>query len=161
MTRNLLLPLLKWHSWVPHISGVHKPWSWASSSYLSRRKSWNVVLGCWHKSSKELKRCLGMFAYYARWIRNFSGKIKPLTAGKMHFPLQKKPLTAGKMHFPLQSNAVTAFESLRKKLLSACLKCIAENEPFSQYWMRCLRLRNCRRPQPRRTTCRFHVTHLV
>ena len=26
------------------------------------------------KSSKELKGCLGMFAYYARWIRNFSGK---------------------------------------------------------------------------------------
>jgi len=26
------------------------------------------------KSSKELKRCLGMFVYYARWIRNFSGK---------------------------------------------------------------------------------------
>ena len=59
--------------------------------------------------AKELKRCLGMFAYYARWIRNFSGKIKPLTAGKMHFPLQ--------------SDAVTAFESLREERLSACLKC--------------------------------------
>ena len=43
------------------------------------------------KSSKELKRCLGMFAYYARWIRNFSEKIKPLTAGKMHFPLRVMP----------------------------------------------------------------------
>ena len=69
------------------------------------------------KSSKELKRCLGMFAYYARWIHNFSGKIKPLTAGKMHFPLQ--------------SDAVTAFESLRKELLSACLKRIDENETFT------------------------------
>ena len=28
------------------------------------------------KSSKELKRCHGMFAYYARWIRNFLGKNK-------------------------------------------------------------------------------------
>ena len=69
------------------------------------------------KSSKELKRCLGMFAYYFRWIRNISEKIKPLTAGKMHFPLQ--------------SDAVTAFESLRKELQSVCLKCIDENEPFT------------------------------
>jgi len=69
------------------------------------------------KPSKELQRCLGMFAYYARWIRNFSGKIKPLTTGKMHFPLQR--------------DAVTAFESLRKELLSTCLKCIDENEPFT------------------------------
>ena len=42
-----------------------------------------------------------------------------------------KPLTTGKMHFPLQSDAVTAFESLRKELLSTCLKCIDENEPFT------------------------------
>jgi len=58
-----------------------------------------------------------MFAYYARWIRNLSRKIKPLTARNMHFPLQ--------------SDAVTAFERLRKELLSACLKCIDENEPFT------------------------------
>ena len=35
------------------------------------------------------------------------------------------------MYFPLQSDAVTAFESLRKELLSACMKCIDENEPFT------------------------------
>jgi len=35
------------------------------------------------------------------------------------------------MHFPLQSDAVTAFESLREELLSACLKCSDENEPFT------------------------------
>jgi len=35
------------------------------------------------------------------------------------------------MHFPLQGDAVTAFESLRKELLCACLKCIDENEPFT------------------------------
>ena len=113
------------------ISWVHKTWSWASSSAYKTQ------------SSKELKRCLGMFAHYARWIRNFSGKIKPLTAGKMDFPLQ--------------SDAVTAFESLRE-LLSACLKCIKR---AVHCWMRCLGLCNCRRPQPRRTTCCFHVTHLV
>ena len=57
------------------------------------------------KWSKNLKRCLGMFAYYARWIRNFSGKIKPLTDRKLNFPLQ--------------SDTVAAFENLREKLLSA------------------------------------------
>jgi len=35
------------------------------------------------------------------------------------------------MHFPLQSDAVTALDSLREELLSACLKCIDENEPFT------------------------------
>jgi len=70
-----------------------------------------------HKSSKELKRCLGMFAYYARWIRHFSGKMKPLIAGKVHIPLQ--------------SDAVAAFESLLEEPLSACLKFIGENEPFT------------------------------
>jgi len=70
------------------------------------------------KTSKELKRCLdGMLAYYARWIRNFSVKIKPLTAGKIHFPLK--------------GDAVAAFKNLREELLSACLKCADENEPFT------------------------------
>ena len=35
------------------------------------------------------------------------------------------------MHFPLQSDAVSAFKSLREELLSACPKCIDENEPFT------------------------------
>jgi len=35
------------------------------------------------------------------------------------------------MHFPLQNDAMTAFESLREELLSVCLKCIDENEPFA------------------------------
>ena len=30
-------------------------------------------------TKKELQRCLEMFAYYARWIENFSTKIAPLT----------------------------------------------------------------------------------
>ena len=31
-------------------------------------------------TKKELKRRLEMFAYYARWIENFSTKIVPLTS---------------------------------------------------------------------------------
>ena len=64
-----------------------------------------------------MKRCLGMFAYHARWIRNFSEKIKPLTAGKLNILLQR--------------DAVAEFKSLREELLSACLKCIYNNEPFT------------------------------
>ena len=30
------------------------------------------------RSAKELKRVCGMFAYYARWIPNFSQKARPL-----------------------------------------------------------------------------------
>jgi len=54
-------------------------------------------------SPKELKRALGMFAYYARWIRNFSAKLKPLTAERLTFPLR--------------NDAVKAFEDLRSGLL--------------------------------------------
>ena len=28
----------------------------------------------------ELKRCIGMFAYYARWIKNYSAKVRSLIA---------------------------------------------------------------------------------
>ena len=37
-------------------------------------------------TKRDLKRCLGLFAYFARWIKDFSTKIAPLTATKT-FPL--------------------------------------------------------------------------
>ena len=55
-----------------------------------------------------------MFAYYARWIENFSTKIAPLT-GMETFPLINK----------------LAFETLRSNLSSACLHCISDEEPFT------------------------------
>ena len=39
------------------------------------------------QNHRELKRCLGMFAYYSRWIKNHSGKVKPLTIKSVAFPL--------------------------------------------------------------------------
>ena len=57
-----------------------------------------------------------MFAYYARWIKNFSTKIAPLT---------------GMETFPLTNKAVSAFETLRSNLSSACLHCINDEEPFT------------------------------
>jgi len=61
------------------------------------------------QNHRELKRCLGMFAYYARWIENHSGKVKPLTVKSVAFPLSH--------------DALAAFEKLRSKLLNACLGC--------------------------------------
>jgi len=37
------------------------------------------------QNHRELKRCLGMFAYYARWIKNYSGKVKPLAIKSVAF----------------------------------------------------------------------------
>ena len=36
---------------------------------------------------KELRCCVGMLAYYAKWIPDFSTKIKPLTSKNVTFPL--------------------------------------------------------------------------
>ena len=69
------------------------------------------------KTTAELKRCIGMFAYYARWIRNYSSKIKPLIPEKNNFPLNDK--------------TVKAFNALRQDLLNACLGCITDKEPFT------------------------------
>jgi len=66
---------------------------------------------------RDLKRCLGMLAYYARWIKNYFGKVKPLTI---------KSVT-----FPLSHAALAPFEQLRSELLNACLGCIDEREPFT------------------------------
>jgi len=41
-------------------------------------------------SHRELKRCLGMFAYYTRWIKNYSGEVKPLTVSSVSFPLLRE-----------------------------------------------------------------------
>ena len=69
------------------------------------------------KTTAELKRCVGMFAYYARWIRNYSSKIKPLIPEKTILPLNDKD--------------VKAFNTLRQDLLNACLGCINDKEPFT------------------------------
>ena len=36
------------------------------------------------KTTAELKKCVGMFAYYARWIRNYSSKIYSLISGTIN-----------------------------------------------------------------------------
>ena len=68
------------------------------------------------RNTKELKRCMGMFAYYARWIPNFSEKIKVLSMTK---------------EFPLVSEATKTFDRLRQSLVNACLRFIDEDEHFT------------------------------
>ena len=46
---------------------------------------------------KSLRRVVGMFAYYAQWVSNYSDEIKPLVDTK---------------EFPLKEEAVKAFESI-------------------------------------------------
>ena len=64
-------------------------------------------------TKRELERCLGLFAYNARWIKDFSTKIVPLTAIET---------------FPSSKTAELSFEMLRKGLLNVCLQCISDDE---------------------------------
>lgn len=57
----------------------------------------------------ELKRVLGMFAHYAKWIGRFSEKIKPLTC-----------VTS----FPLSSDALKYFEEIKQDIKAAALAAI-------------------------------------
>ena len=67
------------------------------------------------QSPKELKRTNGLFAYYSRWITQFSRKAGPL-------------LQATK--FPLTDNALISFETLKSELFKASLGVIRDNVPF-------------------------------
>ena len=66
--------------------------------------------------SKALKRCLGMFSYYSKWIPNFSAKIRPLVKTSK---------------FPIDSDAAEAFELLKIDLSRSCLGCVYEDKPFT------------------------------
>ena len=64
---------------------------------------------------KELKQILALFAYYAKWIVNFSTKIKPLIDTKS---------------FPMSDEAMAAFELLKKDLRNVTLMSIDEDQDF-------------------------------
>ena len=66
-------------------------------------------------NAKSLKRALGLFAYYAKWIANFPEKIKNLKNTKI---------------FPMDERSVTEFESLKKEIAGASLSAIDETLPF-------------------------------
>ena len=56
-----------------------------------------------------------MFAYYAKWIPNFSDKIQALVNTK---------------NFPLSETALAAFNLLKKELMDATLYSVDESLPF-------------------------------
>ena len=66
----------------------------------------------------NLQRVVGMFAYYARWIPQFSERIRPLN------------LAVKSNNFPLSETAARTFDSLKKTLLQCCLSYIRDDIPF-------------------------------
>lgn len=63
---------------------------------------------------KSLQRLKGLFAYYSKWVPNFSKKIQTLT----------------NPDFPLQPNALKAIQDLKKDIVKASLNNIDESLPF-------------------------------
>ena len=66
--------------------------------------------------SKSLKRCLGFFAYYAKWIPNFSDKIRPLNKTTS---------------FPISTEAQEAITKMKEDIRKAVLCYIDESLPFT------------------------------
>ena len=67
------------------------------------------------QNKKALQRVLGMLAYYAKWIQNFSEKAKPLMTAES---------------FPLNDEARRVFENLKDELARVSLQSIDETLPF-------------------------------
>ena len=67
------------------------------------------------KTLKELKQVRGLFAYYAKWIANFSTKIRPLIDTEI---------------IPLSDCAKRAFETLMGNLGDVTLMSIDEDRSF-------------------------------
>ena len=64
---------------------------------------------------KSLRRALGFFSHYSKWIRDFSRKIRPLTQLR---------------GFPLTGEAKSAFYQLRQDIEQSVLASIDEDRPF-------------------------------
>ena len=66
-------------------------------------------------NSKSLKRVLGLFSYYAKWIPKFSEKVTPLSKAE---------------RFPLSQEAIQAFERLKSDIEHSVVCAIDESKPF-------------------------------
>ena len=64
---------------------------------------------------KSLKRIIGLFAYYSKWIRNFSEKIRPLSQCSS---------------FPMSSEAVETFNKIKNEIKDAAVSSIDPEIPF-------------------------------
>ncbi|XP_063380929.1 uncharacterized protein LOC134667447 [Cydia fagiglandana] len=68
------------------------------------------------ENAAALKRVLGLFAHYSRWIYNFSEKIKPLLSINT---------------FPLSESAMTSFNEIKKNIAKASLSAVSEDAMFT------------------------------
>ena len=57
----------------------------------------------------SLRRVLGLFSYYSKWVHSFSDKVKPLSANDPKFPLS--------------DDAIRAFEQIKRDVAKASLAC--------------------------------------
>lgn len=65
--------------------------------------------------SKSMKRVLGLFSHYSKWIPKFSDKVAPLISQNT---------------FPLGGGAVEAFEALKVEIENSVVQSIDESKPF-------------------------------
>ena len=66
-------------------------------------------------NTKSLRRVVGLFTYYSKWIKCFSDKVRPL-----------REVTS----FPLPPRAMDAFESLKQEIEKSVVTAIDESLPF-------------------------------
>ena len=64
---------------------------------------------------KSMKRVIGMFAYYSKWIRNFSDKIAPLIKNQQ---------------YPVSVECADHFRMLKQDIASAVVMSVDEDLPF-------------------------------
>jgi transposase InsO family protein len=64
---------------------------------------------------KSLKRLLGFFSYYSKWIQNFSMKVSPLVQVDS---------------FPLNQVQLDAFQLLKNEIAESVVAAVEENAPF-------------------------------
>ena len=67
------------------------------------------------RDMRALKRVMGFFAHYSKWIQGFSKKIKPLSQSK---------------EFPLSMNALKAFQQLKEDVAKSVVVAIDESKTF-------------------------------
>ena len=67
------------------------------------------------QNAKALRRVMGFFAHYSKYINNFSFKLRPLSQTTS---------------FPLSSEAITAFNLLKNNILDSVMGAIDVSVPF-------------------------------